>query len=51
MRRMLRVGEGAAHDHVARLVDLAEKASVTFHRAVGIDGGARRKDRRDSWFG
>ena len=46
-----RVGKGAAHDHVARLVDLAEQGGVAFHRAVGIDGGARRKDRGDGGFG
>ena len=38
-----RRGESAAHHHVARLVDLAEQAGIAFHRAVGVDGGARRE--------
>ena len=45
------VGEGAAHHHVARLVDLAEQAGIAFHRAVGIDGGARREHGRHGGFG
>ena len=46
-----RLGKGAAHHLVARLVDLAEQAGVAFHRAVGVDGGARREHGRDGGFG
>ena len=49
--RAQRGGEGAAHHHVARLVDLAEQAGIAFHRAVGLDGGARREHGGDGRFG
>ena len=48
--RRQRIGKGAAHDHVARLIDLAEQAGVTLHGAVGIDGGTRSKNGRDRRF-
>jgi hypothetical protein len=38
-----RVGKGAAHHHVARLVNFAEETGITFDGAVGIDCGARRE--------
>ena len=43
--------KGPAHHHVASLVDLAEQAGIAFDDAVGIDSGARRKNRRRSRFG
>jgi hypothetical protein len=45
-----RIGEGPAHDHVARLVNFAEQAGIAL-RAVGIDGGAWRENGRDRRFG
>ena len=46
-----RTGKSPAHDHVARLVDLAEQAGIALHCAVGIDGGARRKNGGNRRFG
>jgi hypothetical protein len=48
--RRQRRREGARHDHVACLVDLAEQAGIALHRAVGLDEGARGKHRRDGRF-
>jgi hypothetical protein len=46
-----RIGESSTHDHIARLVDLAEQAGIALHCAIGIDGGARRENGRDRRFG
>jgi hypothetical protein len=39
--------EGAARDHVARLVDGAEQRGIAFHRAVLVDARLRREHRGD----
>jgi len=44
-------GKGPAHDHIARLIDLAEQAGIAFHCAVGIDRGAWRENGRGRRFG
>jgi hypothetical protein len=38
-----RPGKGAAHHHVARLVEFAKQAGVALDGAVGVDRGGRRK--------
>jgi hypothetical protein len=46
-----RLCKGAAHHHVARLLDLAKQAGVALDSAVGVDRGARRKNGRRRGFG
>jgi hypothetical protein len=41
--RAQRLRKGAAHHHVARLVEFAKQAGVALDGAVSIDRGARRK--------
>jgi hypothetical protein len=49
--RRERIGKSAAHDHIARLIDLAEQAGITLDGALGIDGCSRREDGSDGRFG
>jgi len=46
-----RVGKGAAHDHVARLIDLAEQAGIALDGAIGIDCCSWRENGSDGRFG
>jgi hypothetical protein len=49
--RRERVGKCAAHDHVARLIDLAEQAGVALDGAIGIDRCSWCKYGGDGRFG
>ena len=49
--RRERVRKGAAHHHVAGMVDLAEQAGIALDGAGGIDGGTRRENRGHGGFG
>jgi hypothetical protein len=45
-----RAGKRAGHHHVARGVQFAEQAGVTFDRAVRLDRGARAEDVQGELF-
>jgi hypothetical protein len=50
-QRRERVGKGAAHNHVARLIDRAEQAGIALDGALGIDNRSWCKNGSDGRLG